>query len=695
MGPSGLRGDSLIAVRWLGTGKGAGGATRLPSSRFVLTSGAESTATSAAIIFPPSPARAERCISVSVATYILTLFRTVNNNPFVATFLSVGGVMASDVMDSEEGPARHLLSYESIKMMAESVGVSGIGEDVATTMAEDLEYRLKEIVQDGLKFMRHSKRRRMKCSDLDCAMRAKNVEPLYGLESAEFSPFKHTTGGSKEYFYTEDKELELNDLISAPLPALPVDATLRAHWLAVEGVQPAIPENPAPSTLEDQKKRALGSGGAQPTNTPLHMKDVRFDKKNKKTSKEEASAGTEWSKLKPLQAHALSLEQQLYYKEISDACVGISDSKRTEALASLSSDPGLYQLLPQFSTFITEGIRVNMSQRKLPMLKFLLKMIKALFDNPNLSLERCLHELIPAIVSCMINRQVCARPEAEDHWYLRDQAAKTLAEICKKYSNSANCLQSRVTRILLQALNNTTQGLAVHYGALAGLIELGQDSVTSLVLPRLKKESQCLDAAPPSRSQENQAATKITQLLQRCVAPVILSTQPSLDTLQAFQEQYGSLGLPLFNQVKTLKQTRAAGVPPQGVAARLLSPTLKSPTVTQVGGAKSKPAPLSLGSPQVSAIKISGKTTPRAQSPISALSSPTLAAALRFVSSGSQSGSLMAPSPNSTPISVSLLSAVINNPAIVSQLSSALSQTTNTTASSGSPQDGKTPTTST
>ena len=596
-------------------------------------------------------------------------------------------------MDTDEGPVRHLLSYESIKMMGESVGAPNLTEDVATTVAEDVEYRLKGIVQEAMKFMRHSKRKRMKCSDMDCAMRAKNVEPLYGFESAEYYPFKHTTGGSKEYFYPDDKELELTDLISAPLPALPLDATLRAHWLAVDGVQPAIPENPAPSSVEDQKKKSLGNMDGPSSDFSVHTKDIRFDKRSKKTSKEDVSTSTEWSKLKPLQAHALSLEQQLYYKEISDACVGILDPKRSEALASLASDPGLYQLLPQFSSFITEGIRVNMAQRKLHMLKYLLKMVRALFDNTTLSLDRCLHELIPAILSCLINRQVCARPDAEDHWSLRDQAAKMLAEICKKYSNSTNCIQSRITRVLLQALNNNTQGLAVHYGAIVGLIELGQECITTLVLPRLKKEAQYIDAAPPSRTQEHQAATKLTQLIQRQIAPVLLAAQPSLDTLQSFQENYGSLGVPLFNQVKTLKQTRM-GLTTQGMVARLQSPTVKSPTVTVSSQARSKPPPLSLGSPQVSAIKISGKTTPKAQSPISALSSPTLAAALRFVSSSSQSASPTAPSPTTTPISVSLLSAVISNPAIVSQISSVLSQQTSTTASSGSTsQESKTPTT--
>ena len=593
-------------------------------------------------------------------------------------------------MDADEGPVRHLLSYESIKMMGESVGVTNLSEDVATTLAEDMEYRLKEIVQDGVKFMRHSKRKRMRCSDFDCAMRAKNVEPLYGFDSAEYHPFKHTTGGNKEYFYPDDKELELTDLISAPLPPLPLDATLRAHWLAIDGVQPAIPENPAPSTVEEQKRKALGSTGAHASEYPLQTKDIRFDKKSKKSSKEDTSSSTEWSKLKPLQAHALSLEQQLYYREISDACVGISDSKRMEALASLSSDPGLYQLLPQFSSFITEGMRVNMSQRKLHMLKHLLKMVKALLDNTTLSLDRCLHELIPAILSCLINRQVCTRPEAEDHWYLRDQAAKILTEICKKYSNSTNSMQSRITRVLLQALNNNTQGLIVHYGAMVGLMELGQECITTLVLPRLKTEAQYIDAVSPRETSEHQAATKLTQLVQRCVAPVLLSTQPSLDTLQAFQEQYGSLGAPLFNQVKTLKQTRM-GLPTPSMVARLQSPTLKSPTVVVSSTARAKPPPLSIGSPQVSAIKISGKMTPKLQSPTSALSSPTLAAALRFVSGASQSGSPTAPSPTTASIPVSLLSAVISNPAIVSRISSALSQT-NTTASSD--LSGKTPTTS-
>ena len=32
-------------------------------------------------------------------------------------------------------------------------------------------------------------------------------------------------------------------MIEAPLPKAPLDAAVVCHWLAIEGVQPAIPEN--------------------------------------------------------------------------------------------------------------------------------------------------------------------------------------------------------------------------------------------------------------------------------------------------------------------------------------------------------------------------------------------------------------------------------------------------------------------
>lgn len=67
-------------------------------------------------------------------------------------------------------------TVDSMKVIAESVGISSLGDDAAKEIGDDITYRLKVIVQDAMKFMHHSKRQKLSITDIDHALKVKNIE---------------------------------------------------------------------------------------------------------------------------------------------------------------------------------------------------------------------------------------------------------------------------------------------------------------------------------------------------------------------------------------------------------------------------------------------------------------------------------------------------------------------------------------
>lgn len=69
------------------------------------------------------------------------------------------------------------LSTESIKIIGESIGVSHLPDEVAREIADDVSFKIKQIVQDAKKFMHHSKRAKLCLSDVDESLKIRNIEP--------------------------------------------------------------------------------------------------------------------------------------------------------------------------------------------------------------------------------------------------------------------------------------------------------------------------------------------------------------------------------------------------------------------------------------------------------------------------------------------------------------------------------------
>lgn len=137
-----------------------------------------------------------------------------------------------------------------------------------------------------------------------------------------------------------------------------------AHWLAVEGVQPQIAQNPSTS----------------------EARSVDVPKGSNTTHSLAAIGNSENSTVKPLVKHILSKELQIYFERI---CAATSDQDneglRAAALASIRHDPGLHQLLPYFVQYIREKITHDLLD--IFTLTMMMEITGALLENENLFIE--------------------------------------------------------------------------------------------------------------------------------------------------------------------------------------------------------------------------------------------------------------------------------------------------------------------
>lgn len=148
------------------------------------------------------------------------------------------------------------ISAESMKVIAESIGVGSLSDDAAKELAEDVSIKLKRIVQDAAKFMNHAKRQKLSVRDIDMSLKVRNVEPQYGFVAKDFIPFRFASGGGRELHFTEDKEIDLGEITSTNSVKIPLDLTLRSHWFVVEECNPLCPKTP--SALEGFPVTGLG-----------------------------------------------------------------------------------------------------------------------------------------------------------------------------------------------------------------------------------------------------------------------------------------------------------------------------------------------------------------------------------------------------------------------------------------------------
>jgi len=161
--------------------------------------------------------------------------------------------------------------------------------------------------------------------------------------------------------------MDLKDCVEKPLPKVPVGPSIFTHWLAIQGIQPKVPQNPIIEDPETERKK---------------------QSKDKDQSKKISTSVDTNVEFKPLVKHVLSEELQMYYEKVTEAIKDSSNQKkdlRRAAIESLANDPGINQLVPYLTQFVASEVTNNL--HNLTLLYRLMEVVKALLVNPNIHIE--------------------------------------------------------------------------------------------------------------------------------------------------------------------------------------------------------------------------------------------------------------------------------------------------------------------
>lgn len=391
--------------------------------------------------------------------------------------------------------SQSLWNPDNIRDVAESVGINNISADCMEGLARDVDFRISQVLEEAIKFMRHSRRSVLHTDDISQALKVLDVEPLFGYESTRPLRFGEASlGPGQPLYYVEDEEVDFEKLINAPLPKVPREISFTAHWLAVEGVQPSIPQNPTSADSRHQDLLPKGTGAS---------------------ANLAALSGQDNVTVKPLVKHILSSEIQLYFERITHAILDESNNElRGAAFNSLRTDPGLHQLIPYFIHFVNE--KVTHKLKDLFTLTQMLNLLEQLLYNPSLYIEPYISSFVPPVLTCLVGKHLGQPSDLTTAVFaLRDHAAALILAITKKHGKSSQTLKPRLARTLLKTFLEPNKSFGAHYGAIKGLQGLvGVEGVRVLILPNLAAYDSLLKEGLSDDNRKTDAEMVLKALLE-------------------------------------------------------------------------------------------------------------------------------------------------------------------------------------
>jgi hypothetical protein len=196
-------------------------------------------------------------------------------------------------------------------------------------------------------------------------------------------------------------------------------------------------------------------------------------------------------------AHELSIEQQLYFKSLTESCFNGTDKQRIDAYHCLSSDAALQPILPRLLLFISKGIQINIYLHDLNFILQFLSILKMLTINKFIFFDKYLHSIIPSLLTCLLCifdipkttnfLSIIDQTNYSTIWFIREQASDLIFYFEKKYS-TIPYLTQRIISVIKSNLinNNTTITYSIVYGCIRTLILIDIQVYSSFVIDILR-----------------------------------------------------------------------------------------------------------------------------------------------------------------------------------------------------------------
>ena len=451
----------------------------------------------------------------------------------------------------------HMLSKEGIKEYAISVGVEAdymLDNKIWDVIGASGEYSLKKVVEEAQKYTRAGKRARVSPEDINLAIKSMGGKSIYGIvsqvdETVQRNQDLKTLVKSKTALEAAEIlptcSIALDTLCDMELPPVPLEPAITAHWLAVEGIMPTIPQNIDVNVNEDDKNNNSNYNSKHKSTSNGIGNSNNSKNSNRNEHKQQNLINTRTGVL----YHNLSEEQQVYlYRLQYDALVndetngkdkvnttktGMSTSTmnlpqlmelkavdiRKAAIRQISCDTAgaLQPLVPYLIHWIEVTTQSNL--RNLHILNCLVDVAGGLIDNPNIDLELYLDRLMPSLLTCVVSKRLCQDDAKDDHWALRDHAAGIVARVCDKFGGKYPKLQLRIAKTYRKALSNPHTPWTTSYGVLIGLCNLGVRVIETVLLPRcedfIKRLKDAMDGIfVPEEERKSKGGQRISKRVQ-------------------------------------------------------------------------------------------------------------------------------------------------------------------------------------